>query len=126
MTGGLLQRVLAVGHRAHGQSAVEVLSTVPLIAVAALLCMQALAAGVAVTSADHAAHAAVVALAGGDPATAQLAARRAIPGWARGRMRTRVSGDEVRVTLRPRAIFPGLQSLLETTSVARLATRQAG
>ncbi|MBJ7347481.1 MAG: hypothetical protein JHC87_02790 [Thermoleophilaceae bacterium] len=109
-----------------GQSAIEVLSLVPLIALVALLCIQALAAGVAVTSADHAAHAAVVALADGDAAAARLAAWRAIPGWARGRVHTKVSGDEVRVTLWPRVIFPGLQSLLETRAVARLSTRRAG
>ena len=73
-----------------GQAAVELVALLPLVVAVALAILQALAAGVAVELAGHAAHSGAVALAEGRDGAA--AARAALPGWARSRMRVEVAG----------------------------------
>ncbi len=93
-----------------GQSTVELLAAVPLVALVGLICLQGLIAGAISVQADNAAHAAAVAWAhrGESGTDAAAAARAALPGWARGRVRVRTTGNFIRVTLRPRTLIPGL------------------
>lgn len=102
--------------RQSGQSMVELVAMVPLLLLCCLLGLQALAAGAVFVSADNAAHAGAVAgELGGD---APAAARAALPGWAAGRASVRVSGGRVDVLLRPRAIVPPVEQLLNVRSTA--------
>ena len=95
----------------RGQATLELLGVLPLLLVVAGGAGQALSAGLARELADHAAEAGAVALLqDGDP---RDAARRALPGWARGRVAVGVAGSEVRVRLRPPALVPGLGDLLD-------------
>ena len=99
-----------------GQAAVEFVALAPVVVGVALAAAQLLAAGAARELADHAAEAGAVAvLQGTDP---RAAARDAVPGWTRGRLRVRVDGRSVRVRLRPRAFLPALGGVLETTGEA--------
>jgi len=105
----------AIGHES-GQASVELVVLAPLLVVAVLAAAQLLAAGAARELADHAAGAAAVALLqGGDPSAA---ARSAVPGWSRERMRVRVHGRRVTVRLRPPSPIPALADLLEAGGVA--------
>ena len=100
----------------RGQATVELVGILPLFAVVVLAAGQALAAGVAHDLADHAAEAGAVALLqDGDP---EDAARRALPGWARGRLRVRVREGAVHVRLRPPAALPGLGDRLDASAEA--------
>jgi hypothetical protein len=97
-----------------GQASVELVALAPLLVAVVLAAAQLLAAGAARELADHAAEAGAVALLqGGDP---KAAARAAVPGWSRGRVR--VDGRRVRVRLRPRAVLPALAGMLESTGEA--------
>lgn len=88
-----------------GQAAVELVAVLPLVATALLAAGQLLAAGVAHELAGNAAEAGALALVRGqDPAAA---ARRAVPGWSRGRLAIRIAGRRVTVRLRPLTVFPG-------------------
>jgi hypothetical protein len=100
----------------RGQASVELVALTPLVVAIVLAAAQVLAAGAARELAGHAAGAGAVALLQG--ADAEAAAREAVPGWSRGRLRVRVDGRRVRVRLRPRAFVPGLAGLLETTGAA--------
>jgi hypothetical protein len=100
----------------RGQASVELVALVPLVVAVVLAAAQLLAAGAARELAGHAAEAGAVALLQG--ADARAAARDAVPGWSRGRVRVRVEDRRVRVRLRPRAFVPGLARLLETTGAA--------
>jgi hypothetical protein len=101
---------------AAGQAAVEVVALLPLVVAVALGVLQALAAGLAVELADHAAQNGALALArGGDGAAA---ARAAVPGWARGRIDVRVQGRRVLVRLVPVTLVPGLGERLAATASA--------
>jgi hypothetical protein len=99
-----------------GQASVELVALAPLLVAVVLAAAQLLAAGAARELADHAAEAGAVALLqGGDP---KAAARAAVPGWSRARVRVRVDGRRVRVRLRPRAVLPALAGMLESTGEA--------
>lgn len=102
--------------RRDGQASVELVALLPLVVAVALALLQALAAGRASELAGHAAHAGAVAIAqGGDGAAA---ARAALPGWARSRVRIEVRGTRVRVRLTPRTILPGFAALLSASATA--------
>ncbi len=108
-----------------GRGTVESVAALPLILVVGLLCMQGLVVGACVVQADNAAHAASVAYAEtGGAAAAIAAARRALPGWSRGRVAVRVSRGRVVVTLRPRVLIPGIAPTLR--SLAPLPGRVGG
>ncbi len=87
----------AAGQR--GQATVELVAGLPALLLAALVALQLLATGYALTLADGAAEAGALALAAGRPAAP--AARAALPGWARERVS--VSVERGRVTVRGEA-----------------------
>jgi hypothetical protein len=90
--------VRAVRH-STGQASIELLGGLPLLIVAGLVALQLLAVGYSAVLAGGAAEAGALALAaGGDP---RAGAHEALPGWSRARARVSVSGDVVRVRLRP-------------------------
>jgi hypothetical protein len=94
-----------------GQSSVELLGLLPLLAAVTLGLAQLLAAGVA-----HAAEAGAMAIvAGTDP---EAAARAAAPSWSRTRMTVTVHGRHVRVRITPPGVFPGTAHALATTADA--------
>lgn len=64
-----------------GQASIELVAGLPALLLAALVALQLLAAGYALTIADGAAEAGALSLASGRPAEA--AVRSALPGWAR-------------------------------------------
>ena len=87
-----------------GQASVETLALLPLLLACALAFGQLLAAGVARELAGHAATAGAAALIQGREGAA--AARRALPGWSRGRARVAVEGRRVTVRLIPPGAGP--------------------
>jgi hypothetical protein len=103
-----------VGER--GQATVELVAALPALLLAALLALQLLAAGYALTLADGAAEAGALALASGG--SASEAARGAVPGWAKRDVSVEVRGGEVSVRLRPPSPFEALADRLEVTSTA--------
>jgi len=100
----------------RGQATVELIAALPALLLAALLALQLLAAGYALTLADGAAEAGALALASGDSATE--AARAALPGWAEDDVAVEVEGGEVSVRLRPPSPFAAIAERLEVTSTA--------
>ncbi len=104
----------------RGQSSVETVALLPLLAAVALACIQLLLAGLAHELAGHAAEAGAVAAIEGGPSPA-TAARDALPGWSRSQLRVTVVGDRVRVHVAPPTVFPGLAGLLDTTVTAQEA-----
>jgi hypothetical protein len=102
--------------RERGQATVELVALVPVVLLVTVVVAQLLAAGRCRDLAGHAAAAAAIALLqDADPA---LAARRALPGWSRSRLRVRVQGRSVTVTLAPPALVPGLAAALRSTAGA--------
>lgn len=100
----------------RGQASLELLAGIPLLVIAALLALQLLAAGYAATLVDGAAEAGALAIAaGGEPAAA---VEDALPGWAASRVESEVDRGNVRVTVEPPAIVPGLGKHLAVTSSA--------
>ncbi|HEX4306000.1 MAG TPA: hypothetical protein VHZ54_08200 [Solirubrobacterales bacterium] len=99
-----------------GQATVELVAAVPALILAALISLQLLAAGYALTLADGAAEAGALALAEGD--SAAEAAREALPGWADDNVSVAVEGDEVIVHLRPPSPFGTIADHLAVTSMA--------
>jgi len=102
--------------RETGQSTVELVAALPALLLAALLALQLLAAGYALTLADGAAEAGALALASGRPAAE--AARAALPDWASDDVRVSVSGGHVTVRLRPPSPFSAVADRLVVTSSA--------
>jgi len=100
----------------RGQATVELVAALPALLLAALVALQLLAAGYALTLADGAAEAGALALASGGSATE--AARAALPGWADGRVAVAVRGGEVTVRLRPPSPLAALAERLEVSSAA--------
>lgn len=100
-----------------GQSSIELLGLIPLVALIALCLAQLLATGAAHTAATSAAEAAASALIQhtGDPASA---ARAAAPSWAHDRLTVQVTARHVTVHVRPRAFVPGTAHLLAVTAEA--------
>jgi hypothetical protein len=103
-------------HGEKGQATVELVAAVPALIVAALISLQLLAAGYALTLADGAAEAGALALAEGG--SAAEAARDALPGWADDNVSVAVEGDEVIVHLRPPSPFGTIADHLAVTSMA--------
>jgi Flp pilus assembly protein TadG len=102
--------------REDGQATVELVAAVPALLLAALISLQLLAAGYALTLADGAAEAGALALAEGG--SAAQAAREALPGWAEGDVSVSVAGEEVSVRLRPPSPFGSIADHLAVTSTA--------
>jgi hypothetical protein len=102
--------------REEGQATVEFVAAVPALLLAALLSLQLLAAGYALTLADGAAEAGALALAEGG--SAAEAARDALPGWADDNVSVEVEGEEVSVRLRPPSPFGSIADHLAVTSTA--------
>lgn len=100
----------------RGQATVELVAALPALLLAALVALQLLAAGYAMTLADGAAEAGALALASGGSATE--AAKRALPGWAEDDVSVLVEGDEVSIRLRPPSPIPALAERLTITSSA--------
>ncbi len=99
-----------------GQATVELVAAIPALLLAALISLQLLAAGYALTLADGAAEAGALALAEGGSAAG--AAREALPGWAADDVKVSVSGEEVSVRLPPPSPFESIADHLAVTSSA--------
>jgi hypothetical protein len=112
-----MRRGKGVARADAGQSSIELLGLLPLVALIAICLAQLLATGAAHTAASSAAEAAVAALLQrtGDPAAA---ARAAAPAWSRDRLSVRVEGRRVHVRVRPRAFVPGTAALMTVTAEA--------
>jgi hypothetical protein len=104
----------AAGER--GQASVELLAALPFVLVAALLCLQLLAAGYALTLADGAVEAGAIALASDLPAAPAVEA--ALPGWAHDRVELERTGGRLVVRLRPPSPLAGISRALEVSSTA--------
>ncbi|MBS1882307.1 MAG: hypothetical protein JSS97_05050 [Actinobacteria bacterium] len=102
--------------REDGQATIELVAAVPVLLLAALISLQLLAAGYALTLADGAAEAGALALAEGGSATE--AAREALPGWAEDDVSVEVEGERVSVRLRPPSPFGAVADHLAVTSTA--------
>jgi hypothetical protein len=100
----------------RGQATVELVAALPALLLAALVALQLLVAGYAMTLADGAAEAGALAIASGGSATE--AARAALPGWAGDDVAVAVRGGQVEVTLRPPSPFRPVAEALEITSSA--------
>lgn len=100
----------------RGQATVELVAALPALLLAALVALQLLAAGYALTLADGAAEAGALALASGGSATE--AARESLPGWAADDVAVSVEGGEVLVRLRPPSPFAAVARRLTITSSA--------
>jgi hypothetical protein len=100
----------------EGQASVELIAAIPALLLAALVALQLLVAGYALTLADGAAEAGALALAAGEPAKA--AVRDALPGWADGDIEISVHGGEVSVRLRPPSPFAVVGDSLAISSSA--------
>jgi hypothetical protein len=106
------------GSAERGQAVVELLATLPLVLVIALVIAQVMAVGYASVLAGNAAEAGALAVAGGgDP---RAAAREALPGWSRARGRVSVRGGEVMVHLRPPTLLRALSGRLEVSAAAEV------
>lgn len=102
-----------------GQASIELLGAIPGLLMFGFALFQLLAAGFAGVMAGHAAEAGALALAGGrDPVAA---ARDAVPGWSRARMRVAVDDRRVRVTVRPPSPIGAVASALEVEENAAVA-----
>jgi hypothetical protein len=101
---------------AAGQASIEVLAAIPFVLIVAILCLQLLAAGYALSLADGAVEAGALALAGGREARA--AVEEALPDWARGRMDLEREGGRLTLRLRPPSPLEPLARELEVSSSA--------
>lgn len=99
-----------------GQASVELVAAVPALLLAALVALQLLVTGYSLTLADGAVEAGAMAIAAGRPV--QPAVDGALPGWARARVETEVSGGNVTVRLRPPAPLGAVAKALEVSSSA--------
>jgi hypothetical protein len=100
----------------RGQASVELVAALPALLLAAMVALQLLAAGYALTLADGAAEAGALALVSGDPAAE--AARAALPGWAKEDVAVSVRGGTVTVRLSPPSPMGSLADRLAVTSSA--------
>lgn len=100
----------------RGQATVELIAALPALLLAALVALQLLVAGYALTLADGAAEAGALALASGG--SAAEAARAALPGWAKDDVAVAVEEGEVSVRLRPPSPIDALSDRLTVSSSA--------
>lgn len=100
----------------RGQATVELVAALPALLLSALVALQLLAAGYAMTLADGAAEAGALALASGG--SAAEAARDALPGWAEDDVSVAVEGGKVTVRLRPPSPFRAVAEHLVVDSSA--------
>lgn len=100
----------------RGQATVELVAALPALLLAALVALQLLVAGYALTLADGAAEAGALALASGG--SAAEAARAALPGWAEDDVSVAVEGGSVSVRLRPPSPIEALAERLAVSSTA--------
>lgn len=100
----------------RGQATVELIAALPALLLAALVALQLLVVGYALTLADGAAEAGALALASGG--SAAEAARGALPGWAEDDVSVAVAGGEVSVRLRPPSPLEALADRLTVSSTA--------
>jgi uncharacterized protein (UPF0333 family) len=100
----------------RGQASVELVAALPALLLAAIVALQLLAAGYAMTLADGAAEAGALALASGG--SAAEAVRAALPGWAEDSVGVSVNGDTVTVRLLPPSPLHSLADHLAVTSSA--------
>jgi hypothetical protein len=94
------------------------MGALPVVLLLGLVVLQLLAVGYASVIAGQAAEAAALALAGGTGA--EQAARAAVPGWSRARMRVEVRGGRVQVSMRPPAALEALARRLEVHAAAEV------
>jgi hypothetical protein len=100
----------------RGQASIELVATLPALLLAALVALQLLVAGYAMTLADGAAEAGALALASGG--SAAEAAREAVPGWAEDNIAVNVRGGTVTVRLLPPSPLHSLADRLAVSSSA--------
>lgn len=100
----------------RGQATVELVAALPALLLAALVALQLLAAGYALTLADGAAEAGALALASGG--SAGEAARAALPDWAADEVAVAVEGGRVSVRLQPPSPIEALADRLTVSSSA--------
>lgn len=108
----------------RGQASVELLGALPALLLVALVVFQLLAIGYAKVLAGNAAEAGALALAGG--ADARQAARDAVPGWSKARMRVRVAGSRIRVTMGAPSPLRALARRLEVAAEAHVSSHATG
>jgi hypothetical protein len=102
-----------------GQAAVELVAGLPALLLVAAVVMQLLAVGYTAVLAGDAAEAGALAMARG--AAPAMAARAAIPGWARGGMEVTRAVGVVPVQMRPPRLVPWVGSLLRVRASAAVA-----
>lgn len=100
----------------RGQASVELLGALPALIVVGLFLFQALAVGYSSVLAGTAAEAGAISLAGGGDA--REAARAAVPGWSRARMRVTAGDGRVEVHMRPPSPIAAIGRRLEVSSDA--------
>ena len=100
----------------RGQASVELLGALPAVLVTGFVVFQLLAVGYAKVLAGNAAGAAALAAAGGGDARG--AARAALPGWSRARMRVESRGGRIVVRLRPPSPLRAVARTLEVEAEA--------
>jgi hypothetical protein len=100
----------------RGQATVELVAALPVLLLAALVALQLLIVGYAITLADGAAEAGALALASGG--SAAEAAREALPDWAEDDVSVAVDGGTVSVRLRPPSPIQALAEHLTIDSSA--------
>jgi hypothetical protein len=110
---------VGVRDREGGQAAVELVAGLPALLLIAAVVMQLLAVGYTAVLAGDAAEAGALAIARGR--APELAARSAIPGWARGGMRVRRAVGAVHVQMRPPRLVPWVGGLLRINASAAVA-----
>jgi hypothetical protein len=107
-----------------GQASVELVASLPIILLAALIVFQLLALGYSSSLADGAAEAGALALAAGEPPGA--AVRASLPGWARDRADVSQSEGAIRVSFDAPSPLEAVGARLTVSSGAWVrAPRQA-
>jgi pilus assembly protein CpaE len=104
------------GARQGGQASVELLGALPAVLLTGLIVFQLLALGYSKVLAGNAAEAAALAAAGGGDV--RPAARAAVPGWSRARMRVESSRGRIRVRMRPPSPLRAVARALEVEATA--------
>ena len=95
------------------------MGALPVVLLLGLVVLQLLAVGYASVIAGQAAESAALAVAGGG--RAEDAARAAVPGWSRARMRVEVHDGRVQVSMRPPTAIEALARRLEVHAAAEVA-----